>query len=311
MKRSNFLLTGAVVFALAFCFTSCSKDDDKDVKTTTQSQNGGNSSSSDNQTPTNNNGSSSTDNNGSSSTDNNGSTLKVPEDCIGGVFSVSANKKVFFSKGNLQYDADNQKFMLAEHQWDFIGENGGNISSTTGIRDLFGWGTWLEGANPMLSSDNPSEYSWDETKKAVIGEDWYALSNDEWAYLINNRGTEKYGIASVNEVNGLVLLPDDFKLPEGVSFDPAVAKSNVDFKEINEFSSGDWSKMESAGAIFLPAANDRDVLDASGDGRSGNYWSSTPSDSDYAYYFEIAWWKPNVKNFRRCLGHSVRLVKVL
>ena len=72
---------------------------------------------------------------------------------LAGVFSVSATKKVRFSKGNLQFKASTREWKFADKQYHFIGDNGttaGNVSGNTnksisstysGWIDLFGWGT--------------------------------------------------------------------------------------------------------------------------------------------------------------------------
>lgn len=70
------------------------------------------------------------------------------------VFSVSATKQVYFSKGNLQYQPSTKTWRFTEHQYDYSGNGGnsyGNLgsgndnrqisnSSYTGWLDLFGWG---------------------------------------------------------------------------------------------------------------------------------------------------------------------------
>ena len=62
------------------------------------------------------------------------------------VFSVSSTKKVTFAPGNLQYQASTNTWRFAEHQYDRVGDNKGN-TTTTGREtqadwiDLFGWGT--------------------------------------------------------------------------------------------------------------------------------------------------------------------------
>ena len=57
-------------------------------------------------------------------------------------FSVSANKAVYFSKGNLLYCPEDTAWKFAENQYDMIGADNANISSTyKGWIDLFGWGT--------------------------------------------------------------------------------------------------------------------------------------------------------------------------
>lgn len=59
-----------------------------------------------------------------------------------GIFSVSADKQVLFSRGNLQYQASTNTWRFAENQFDVIGEANANISKTyDGWIDLFGWGT--------------------------------------------------------------------------------------------------------------------------------------------------------------------------
>lgn len=83
----------------------------------------------------------------------------VPEGAINGLFTINANgDQVYFSQGNLQYQASTNTWRFAENQWNFVGTQipdeqgymGGNvngsdnrlISSTyTGWIDLFGWGT--------------------------------------------------------------------------------------------------------------------------------------------------------------------------
>lgn len=81
----------------------------------------------------------------------------APEGAIPALFSVSATQQVFFSKGNLQYQASTGTWRFAEHQWDYVGgsdeaygtvyENGVKCDNTqisqsySGWIDLFGWAT--------------------------------------------------------------------------------------------------------------------------------------------------------------------------
>lgn len=83
----------------------------------------------------------------------------APEGAIPALFSISETQQVFFSKGNLQYQASTGTWRFAEHQWDYVGgtysgqeygtvyENGvkcdnSQISQTySGWIDLFGWAT--------------------------------------------------------------------------------------------------------------------------------------------------------------------------
>ena len=90
---------------------------------------------------------------------------------IMGAFSVSANKKVYFSQGNLQYQASTGTWRFAEHQWDFVGTHitkegdlyGKDAGTVTGSDnyyvdsqykgwiDLFVWGiSGYEGRKPYM-----------------------------------------------------------------------------------------------------------------------------------------------------------------
>ncbi|MBR3947124.1 MAG: hypothetical protein IKJ56_08520, partial [Bacteroidales bacterium] len=166
---------------------------------------------------------------------------------IQGEFSVSATKKVYFSQGNLQYQASTSIWRFAENQYDVIGRDNTNISSTySGWIDLFGWGTsgWNSGANayqPYSTSESYSDYypggdytnnltgsyanaDWGVYNKISNGGNsagkWRTLTNSEWNYVISNRTDARYlrGTATVNGVNGLILLPDNWTLPTGVTF---------------------------------------------------------------------------------------------
>ena len=90
---------------------------------------------------------------------------EVPVGAISGKFTINANgDQVYFSQGNLQYQASTNTWRFAENQWNYVGgdefnQHYGNvegssnneISSTySGWIDLFGWGTsgWNNVTNP-------------------------------------------------------------------------------------------------------------------------------------------------------------------
>ena len=143
-----------------------------------------------------------------------------------GVFSVGEGKTVTFSKGNLQYHPANNEWRFAANQTDYIGDANSNCSSTyNGWLDLFGWSTSSTNFG-VSTSTSSSDYSgsfvdWGTNQ---IGNDapntWRTLSSEEWNYLLNSRtnASSLKGIAQVNGVNGLILLPDNWTLPRGVKF---------------------------------------------------------------------------------------------
>lgn len=68
----------------------------------------------------------------------------VPEGAICGLFSVSGDCQVFFSKGNLQYTKSTQTWSFMEHQYDRVEVNHQNVGedySNQDVVSLFGWGT--------------------------------------------------------------------------------------------------------------------------------------------------------------------------
>ncbi len=238
-------------------------------------------------------------------------------------FSVSADKQIYFSQGNLQYQASTGTWRFAEHQYDMIGSDNSNISSSnTGWIDLFGWGTsGYNSKNPYMTSTSYSDYGdgsndiagtnydWGVYNKISNGGNaagmWRTLTNSEWNYVISNRTDARYlrGTATVNGVNGLILLPDNWTLPIGVTFTYGEGGWSQ-----NTYSASEWSKMEANGAVFLPAAGYRYGTGVYYVG-SGYYWSSSANDSNSAYglYFSSDAVDPDGGS--RDGGRSVRLVR--
>ena len=237
---------------------------------------------------------------------------------IGAVFSVGYNKKVLFSQGNLQYQASTSTWRFAGHQYDIIGSDNSNISSSySGWIDLFGWGTsGYNGKNPYMTSTDYSDYGDGNNDIAGTNYDWgvyNAISNggnqagqwrtltkDEWEFLINTRtdASSKKGFATVNDVTGLILLPNNWTLPNGLTF----ISGDGNFAQ-NTYSTADWAKMEAHGAVFLPAAGHREGTDVVSVGSYGLYWSSTACS--YLTFKS----KVGTSSYNRYMGRSVRLVK--
>ena len=233
----------------------------------------------------------------------------------GGLFSVSATQQVWFSQGNLQYQASTNTWRFAEHQYDYVGSANSNVSSTySGWIDLFGWGTsgWNSGAvcyQPWSTSTTPSDYYPGGSYTNGLTDDyveadwawhnaisnggntvhqWRTLTSAEWDYLLNTRtdASTKLGIGNINGVGGLIILPDSWTLPSGCSFTSGLASSYNDWTR-NNYTLSQWKQMESAGAVFLPAAGRCGPYYVNYVGDYGGYWSSTPHSS-FAYYMYLA-----------------------
>ncbi|MBO7055556.1 MAG: hypothetical protein J6W37_09250 [Bacteroidales bacterium] len=249
----------------------------------------------------------------------------VKDGAILAEFSVSDSTKVYFSQGNLQYQASTNTWRFAEHQWNYVGKDNENISKKyKGWIDLFGWGTsGYNSKNPYETILNFSDYGDGENDIAGTNYDWGVynkISNGgnqaglwrtltiyEWYYLINTRvnASNKNGIATVNGVSGLILLPDTWTLLDGMTF---TSGTNGDFA-LNTYSASDWSKMEMNGAVFLPAAGSRYETDIRGVGSFGTFWSSSAYDGGSAVCLHFDSVFVYADHMCRCSGRSVRLVQ--
>ena len=261
----------------------------------------------------------------------------IKDGAILAAFSVSDSTKVYFSQGNLQYQASSKTWRFAEHQWDFVGDSiNGNVyekgvksdnakisSSYDGWIDLFGWGT--SGYNSVYPySNNNYAYAFDGETTDIAGTNydwgvynaisnggnqvgqWRTLTQSEWNYVISNRTDARYlrGTATVNGVNGLILLPDNWTLPIGAVF----SYGEDGWK--NTYSASDWSKMESNGAVFLPAAGGRGGTDVYNVGSYGYYWSSSANDYNGAGYLGFNSYYVDTDDYGHRYGEkSVRLVQ--
>ena len=271
-------------------------------------------------------------------------TTKKIKGAIMAGFSVSATKQVYFSQGNLQYQASTGTWRFAGHQYDIIGDGNKNISSSySGWIDLFGWGTsgWKSGAiayQPYSNSTKNIDYAiyssgsylrndltgsyanadWGVYNKISNGGNqagqWRTLTFDEWEYLMNTRAnaSTKQGVACVNGVNGLILLPDEWTLPDGIVFTSGVANDygSEYYATVNNYSENEWSKMETNGAVFLPAAGGRDQQGVGAFGYNGYYWSSSANGSFNAFCLCFISDYVIAENYHsRSNGLSVRLVR--
>ncbi len=142
---------------------------------------------------------------------------------LSGEFSVSATKKVRFSKGNLVASIDANRnpiaWKFAAHQYDCIGEGGANktIGTAAGYVDLFGWSTTASSNNWGIHTSTTDEYikgDFKDWSNAIDNGTWRTLKTEEWQYLLGNSGQRAFKYLYPSKVCGvencLVLLPDDY-----------------------------------------------------------------------------------------------------
>lgn len=262
----------------------------------------------------------------------------APTGAINGRFTINdEGTQVYFSKGNLQYKASTNTWKFAENQIDYIGYANSNVNQNySGWIDLFGWGTsgWNSGNTYYQPWDTylsfsssgsfygpPGRYNltgdyanadWGVYNPILNGGNsqnngWRTPTAAEWDYVFISRpnASSKYGQGNVDGVNGMILLPDDWMLPDGLSF----TAGNTSWA--NVYTAAQWTQMEINGAVFLPAAGSRERISVLDVGTYGYYWSSSYDSSDGAYHLTIgdmdlgAWYSSN-----RGWGNSVRLIAV-
>lgn len=229
---------------------------------------------------------------------------------------------------------------FADHQWDYFGTTTGQNSSDVNVdRDLFGWGTsgwdcgntyyqpWdTDNSNASLYgppepnynppyygysyslTDNYANSDWGVYNPISNGGDqpnqWRTLTRDEWYYVFNTRNTSsgiRYAKAQVNNVYGLILLPDGWSTSYYALNN--TNDENADFNT-NIITATQWITLEQHGAILLPAAGSRTGISISNEGSGvGGYWSAISSI--------IAFFSSNgvsCAHVSRSIGLSVRLV---
>ena len=285
----------------------------------------------------------------------------APAGAIRGLFTVNSNgDQVYFSQGNLQYQASSNTWRFAEHQWDYVGgidtisgELYGNVFEN-GIKsdnalispaydgwiDLFGWGT--SGYHDSNDSFNANYQPWSTSTNIVnanccnyfgygpstnmsspdltglsIGYDWgvYNLisnggnSTYQWrtpafneldfifnirttaegtASVVNGTTDARFAMAIVNGVSGIILFPDKYIHPDGITQPEGINNAVISFA-VNNYSDEAWTSMEQTGCVFIPASGARYNTSfyhgtSAYQGLCGVYWTSTHYNGEYSYY---------------------------
>ena len=226
-------------------------------------------------------------------------STQIPTGAIKGLFSVSETQMVYFSQGNVQYQASTDTWRFAENQHDYVGEDNNNVSPTyDGWIDFFAWGS---GSAPTASSYYwfyyEQSYSYaDWGSNAIVNggnvaNAWKTMSTYEWNYVMNTRETVsgiRFAKANVAGTAGLIILPDNW---EASLYNLNNTNSVLADYSSNEINLGNWTNaLEKNGAVFLPAAGYRNGWGLSSIGTAGYYWSNTVTGEHYPellYYLDF------------------------
>lgn len=238
-------------------------------------------------------------------------------------FTVSGTKQVKFSQGNLQYQQSTHTWRLAPVQTDWRGMENLQMGNSVydGWVDLFCWSLG-ETNNYGATSDYLSTvyHNADFVDWGVkISGDWSTMSSEEFKYILEGRpnANDKWGMAKVDDNYGLVLLPDEWTAPAGITFVPRtlptsalwddadrIDNTSYDHYRVrnenmpaNLFTAAQWYQLEANGAIFLPCAgrrsggygnhinrNDQYVVEEYNytyyENYLGTYWTNTQSNRE-------------------------------
>ncbi|MBQ0031057.1 MAG: hypothetical protein KBT32_11600 [Bacteroidales bacterium] len=179
----------------------------------------------------------------------------VKNSLLPGKFSVSADKYVQFSRGNLYCTRDSESgpyhFDLEMNQYDYRCRSGETSdkavimgTETTTPQATSGLFEWIPRTNPNATADwsaftkHKSPVSGNTTSDVLdfggvfSTGGWTTLSSVEWQYLLDK---SKYKITTVNGVKGLCIAPDNY--------DSEIATS---------YTLDQWKTEEAAGMVFLP-----------------------------------------------------------
>ena len=277
-------------------------------------------------------------------------------------FSVGNNKYVQFSTGNLQYEVGTNTWSFASEQYEVIGgaaydpanptntNYGMNEPGYTGKLDLFGWSS--DGKFGVNPSNTDAHYGYAGSDFVDWGElvnetGWYTLTKEEMNYILNRKkdGKKLWALATVCNMNGLILLPDNWDT--SITLDYGYVPANFNYTK-NQIDDAAWQTLEDAGAVFLPEGGTRvgghgnkeqgggpDEFDAHRDyfhvdnvNEMGYYWLNTQDARDThkncASFLILPGWSdngtpndesddkahaPQVWSREKRRGNSVRLVK--
>ena len=265
-------------------------------------------------------------------------TCEATTEALSGTFSVGKYEVAQFATGNLQYKPSTATWRFAKQQYQVVGEDNINVGDPNykGWIDMLGWSNGDAnkfGVNPSCDKNLYIGEFVDWGTK--MGEGWLTLSDSQWDYLLNKRPNHSKlkQIAMVGETRGIMLFPDDWTETTVDATDDAELGVNVYKYDLTQ-----WTALEAAGAVFLPAAGRRfggygntygvDGLTDKGEEYKiqyktnyfACYWTSTKhSDGEkVSYLFNYAVNGSSYKYSNLNLGwyeyghagHSVRLAKV-
>ena len=227
-------------------------------------------------------------------------------------FSVSGDKKVYFSKANLRYNESSGVWSFHDNQFDgcfgyVTGSTpqGYNVSPNGSEMDRFCWGfqypTTTGESDYVDGSRNLNRTDGTDWGCALTGEgnnNWRTLTSAEWNYLLNNanRGSKRFmkvstGMLNITDPNtdetyyglfisGLIIAPDNFD-PSQYSWTSSFANKSWNNTTCQGLAIADANTLLAAGCVFLPALGYRD----NNGYQDWYYYSGGPTNTEFVGYY--------------------------
>ena len=228
-----------------------------------------------------------------------------------GAFSVGTDEEgnaryVWFSKGNLQYQASTGTWRFAENQYDYVGNSSaGTVYDETGAKsnnqnaaadysgwiDLFALGASgyndrmpyeYNATNDITADLTNDDYDWGRNEiSGYAAGTWRSLSQAEWEYLLNTRdnaaakcGKAQIIVNSNTQVNCVVFLPDYYNAAN-ITFTSGKTQeySTNSYYLTTEAGRTKFNALLQENALIMPVAGMRNGRNLGM--TNGNYWTSS------------------------------------
>ena len=200
-------------------------------------------------------------------------------------------------------------------------------STSTSSNDYFAYGN---SSNNLYDGNGQADWGYNKISNGGNTENsgWRTLTKGEWVWLLGknsspNPGTDcrtsstiggvenaRWVKATVHSTNGLIIFPDVITWNTSTMGDAPTTSNNESDAYTYSPTDANWTALESAGCVFLPAAGYRSGSKVTDDGAAGYYWSSTYGGSIDAYV--VGFKSDRMDSYssgERYKGFSVRLVR--
>lgn len=220
---------------------------------------------------------------------------------LNGVFSVSADKKVRFTRSNLAYVHNSGGLVFRDSQiFPPIGNAKGNADPRSTVlnddKDLFYWSTIGNKYGLIYKNISPFDRTtsgFSDWGSYFSGKNYRTMTADEWEYLYKRgvrvtvdgdvKGHPAYIFTKVCNRPGVLLLPDEF-VWNTLTMGPYISGS----ESSSNLTAAKFSALEEAGAVWLPIAGTMYYAPQFTD-YMGAYWTSSERSTTmyHAYYISI------------------------